>query len=585
MISLRYRRKKESTDFQYPQETLFRANSGCGIVKEAIEVVHEEVLDNDAGEEFAVDEQGVQRDLHENDNENSAYSQTYTSPNGTRHWLPNVAQEHKPIVGTIYLTLEDAELMYKLYADKAGFDTRLSTIKRNKGAITNSINYKVTDCQARVRLRAVKGTPSFELYEFVESHNHGLVANENKDLTRSRSQLDFSDHELIHRVSLVNIGATRAYRIQSALKGGHHMVRGTKIEYTNSSRNVRAFIGDKDAQMVINSMNERLRNLHNYSFVYTVVKGELQSLFWADDVAKCNYSVSKERLRNGELCRSIHKLVWNVFIDPPTFERKWGLLMTEFKLNDHDWLKQMYAIREQWVPGYFKDIPMCCLMKTTSRCESSNASLKVNSSPSNKLVQFMLCFELSMGIPEVVGDSKVYLIHHKDKRSGLVGFYQLTDTTVSCSCMLYTRIGYLCRHVFSVFRMENIDKIPDHYISKHWDTYALPNIVYSIENRIGVGKSEKSRIWIEVIDDVQKCLDHLRDQDERLNVFATKIKELKNEIFEEFPHNPNHRNKKAMIQYLLQQSQPEEDCVTAPTGIKNEGSGRRRLISAREKAA
>ncbi|XP_076948409.1 uncharacterized protein LOC143620652 [Bidens hawaiensis] len=132
--------------------------------------------------------------------------------------------------------------------------------------------------------------------------------------------------------------------------------------------------------------------------------------------------------------------------------------------------------------------------------------------------------------------------------------------------------------------MENIDKIPDHYISKHWDTYALPNSVYSIENRIGVDNNEKSRIRIEVVDDVHKCLDRLRDQNERLNAFATKIKELKKEIFEEFPHNPNHRNQKAMIEELLQQSQPEEVCITAPKGIKNKGSGKRRLIGAREKA-
>ncbi|XP_076948410.1 protein FAR1-RELATED SEQUENCE 5-like [Bidens hawaiensis] len=437
-------------------------------IEEPIQVVHEELMDNDAGEEVGVEERGDQRDLLESHNENSSHNQSYTSPNETRYWLPNVDDDLKPVVGRIYPTWEDAETMYKLYADKAGFDTRLSTIKRHKGVITNryilcnragiyrgkdidtlikksprSINYKVTDCQARVRLKAVKGTPSFQLNEFVESHNHGLVADENKDLTRSRRQLDFSDHEFIHKARL---------------------------------------------------------NLHNYYFVYVAVKGELRSLFWADDVAKCNYSafgdvlafdatyktnmydmifvpftgvdhhkkcvtfgagllhnetiesykwlleffleahgnkqptlvlsdqdpamkqaisivltksvhrlcmwhimdklrlkVSKEQLKNGELYRSIHKLVWNVFIDPPTFERKWVALMTEFKLNDHDWLKQMYDIREQWVPGYFRDIPMCCLMKTTSRCESSNASFKVNSSPSNTLVQFMLCFELSMG--------------------------------------------------------------------------------------------------------------------------------------------------------------------------------------------
>ncbi|XP_076896916.1 uncharacterized protein LOC143550064 [Bidens hawaiensis] len=131
--------------------------------------------------------------------------------------------------------------------------------------------------------------------------------------------------------------------------------------------------------------------------------------------------------------------------------------------------------------------------------------------------------------------------------------------------------------------MENIDKIPDHYVSKHWDTYALPNSVYNIESWIRVDNNDKSRTRIEVLNDVHKCLDRIKDQDERHNVSATKIKELKNNIFEEFPYNPNHRNKKAIIEELLQQSQPEEVCVTAPKGIRNKCSGKRRLIGAREK--
>ena len=78
---------------------------------------------------------------------------------------------------------------------------------------------------------------------------------------------------------------------------------------------------------------------------------------------------------------------------PSTFETRWQLLMEEYGLQDHDWLNDMYSIRDQWVPAYFRDIPMCCLMKTTSRCESSNSSFKVNSSSANTLVQFMLCYE------------------------------------------------------------------------------------------------------------------------------------------------------------------------------------------------
>ncbi|KAJ0713859.1 putative MULE transposase domain, FHY3/FAR1 family [Helianthus annuus] len=101
-------------------------------------------------------------------------------------------------------------------------------------------------------------------------------------------------------------------------------------------------------------------------------------------------------LDNTTLRSSIHKLVWNLFITPQTFEERWHILMDEYHLNNHPLLCEMFAIRHEWVPCYFREIPMCCLMKTTSRCESSNARFKVNSSETNTLIQFLMCFDTSL---------------------------------------------------------------------------------------------------------------------------------------------------------------------------------------------
>nr|GEW37500.1 hypothetical protein [Tanacetum cinerariifolium] len=66
--------------------------------------------------------------------------------------------------------------------------------------------------------------------------------------------------------------------------------------------------------------------------------------------------------------KDFHKLVWNLYIGP---DRKMG-------------------------PWFFKEVPMCGLMKTTSRSESSNAFFQIYSHEGNTLVQFMLCFESAM---------------------------------------------------------------------------------------------------------------------------------------------------------------------------------------------
>ncbi|XP_076930588.1 protein FAR1-RELATED SEQUENCE 1-like [Bidens hawaiensis] len=196
------------------------------------------------------------------------------------------------------------------------------------------------------------------------------------------------------------------------------------------------------------------------------------------------------------------KLVWNVFIKPETFEDRWNEMITEFDLSGNKWLNDMYVIRHQWVPAYFREIPMCCLMKTTSRCESQNSQFKVYSSEGNTLVEFMLCFEqalnaqrftqrqlqydtittlppMSTHLPfelhashvytkaifkdiqeeiyeclyccyreriESFNEGNIHFVKHHDQNKNLVGEFKVTHNTsensFSCSCRLYTQIGF-----------------------------------------------------------------------------------------------------------------------------------------------
>ncbi|XP_076958363.1 protein FAR1-RELATED SEQUENCE 5-like [Bidens hawaiensis] len=322
------------------------------------------------------------------------------------------------------------------------------------------------------------GTIVFRVYEFVELQNHALLSTNRMEFSKKRRRLGFSERHFIQKLSLNKIGPNIAHNLQCSLKGGSHNVHDTKTDFKNAARDSRLFITDRDAQMLVDTLKARSENLPNFSFDFKIVGCELRSVFWADDVSKCNYaafgdvlgfdatyrtnkygmifvpftgvdhhkkcvmfgagllydetiesykwlleqflkahktqpklvltdqdaaikqavpavfgqSVHRDLLSNENLRVSIHKLVWNLFITPSTFEEQWNRLMDGLQLSDHHWLKEIYAIREQWVPCYFMEIQWCCLMKFTSRCESSNALFKVNTGKSNTLVQFLLCF-------------------------------------------------------------------------------------------------------------------------------------------------------------------------------------------------
>ncbi|XP_022042375.1 protein FAR1-RELATED SEQUENCE 5-like [Helianthus annuus] len=421
------------------------------------------------------------------DRQESVASNVYQSPNGTKYWTPNVPHDLKPYKGARFRTIDEAIVMYEQYAERARFSTRLGTSKKDKAKGIIKLRYilcsrankpkpqsaatnyptrrrgiKTTDCKACVKFIRVKKSTDYVVYDFVEQHNHVLTSSHNLDLSRKKRKLDFVTKQFIVDCRNANIGPTRAHNIYVVLKGGHQNVHGTTTEFKNFGRDIREFIGDRDAQMVVDKFNERVENKQNYTFKTHIVEKELQLMFWCDGVSKTNhhkkctifeaglihnetiesytwllqkflkahhgkqplmiltdqYCAMKQAMnsvfdksvrrlcmwhitnkipakikgsdeKNAELKKKVHKLVWNVYIEPHRFKKRWNLLMTEYGLEGHEWMNEMYAIREQWIPCYFRDIPMCCLMKTTSRCESANH----NSSPHNTLVQFMLCYD------------------------------------------------------------------------------------------------------------------------------------------------------------------------------------------------
>nr|GEW55625.1 hypothetical protein [Tanacetum cinerariifolium] len=59
------------------------------------------------------------------------------------------------------------------------------------------------------------------------------------------------------RASTMRLGATKAHNLYSKMKGRTQYVHGTSDDFKNHIRDVNAFIGESDAQMLINKMENR----------------------------------------------------------------------------------------------------------------------------------------------------------------------------------------------------------------------------------------------------------------------------------------------------------------------------------------
>jgi hypothetical protein len=116
-----------------------------------------------------------------------------------------------------------------------------------------------------------------------------MVSSENVDLLRQNRQVTFEDQQFIHRVGLNKIGPSIAHNIQVSLKGGPQNVQGTAVDFKNVSRDFRLFIGDRDANLFVDTLQARRQNRQDFIFEYVVTNNELRSAFWADFVSLRNY--------------------------------------------------------------------------------------------------------------------------------------------------------------------------------------------------------------------------------------------------------------------------------------------------------
>ena len=91
-------------------------------------------------------------------------------------------------------------------------------------------------------------------------------------------------------------------------------------------------------------------------------------------------------------------VVWNDTIILEDFETEWHSIMSTFGLENHEWLKDMYDLRFDWIPAYYHGEDLAGLMHTTSRCESENYFFGQICNPRCTLVEFFTHFETAMDI-------------------------------------------------------------------------------------------------------------------------------------------------------------------------------------------
>ncbi|CAH9069746.1 unnamed protein product [Cuscuta epithymum] len=336
---------------------------------------------------------------------------------------------------------------------------------------------------------------------------------------------------------------------------------------------------------------------------------------------------------NEEFLSKINSVVWSHYLSPEDFEKERMQVIVEYDLVSHTWLSHMFSIRRYWIPGFFRDLFMAGLLRTTSRSESENNFFGEFTNPGFSLVEFFMQFESAMdsqrhnnsklnhisdsctpvhstplpiekhassvytlsifyeiqkeicaacfacpvvSVQEVNGERQ-YVIN--DERGMVFNVvHSLIASTTTCSCKDFDRVGLVCRHMFVVFKDLKLHTIPADFVLSRWCKNNLIKPIFDIGDSVFdqcVANEERklqvNRLW----SDIHCCVAIIEDNPVLFDQFSQAIKEQKNFLLSSQQGSAHLTTKASVIERFCGSAAPADVTVLPPQQARNKGCGKR----------
>ncbi|KAK9667988.1 hypothetical protein RND81_13G026600 [Saponaria officinalis] len=387
--------------------------------------------------------------------------------------VPICPEYLKPSIGKTFATLDEGLAFYKDYAKICGFTSRLDSSKTNKGVVTHKqcvcnkqgeskhegLKRKraVTrvGCEAKINFIRL-GTGEYEIYEFVEYHTHPMVTPDTMIHLKSSMNLNLVHKKMIMDNSRINQGPVKSCRMFKEYVRGYKNVGASLEDFKKISRDVKKYIKEYDAQMLIETFMQKKSICPSFYFDFEAdpiagliakenvvsftclfenylkamggcypitlitdqclgIKAGVEKVFSGQTEHRCCMwhimkkmpeKVGSTISRDTDFLKEITGIVWGDDIEPLEFEeqwklfffwsKQWKLITDKYELSENEWLTQIFEMRESWIPSYFRDTYLGGIMRTTSRSEFENSFFSHFTNPHLSLVEFWMRFQTAM---------------------------------------------------------------------------------------------------------------------------------------------------------------------------------------------
>ncbi|KAL9664284.1 hypothetical protein QQ045_019683 [Rhodiola kirilowii] len=175
-----------------------------------------------------------------------------------------------------------------LYCNKEGFVVNNSLDTENGKRKKGSRNCTSSRCGCKAKLFIkLNGASDYIVTEFVERHNHGMASVDAAQFLKCRRKMKTEHKRFVFGCGKANLGSVRSYKLSKHPVGGY--VGAQKNDFHNFHRDVVAFIGLDDAQLVLNNLVKKKEMCSSFFYEYSVDKGALSGIFWADSICQLNF--------------------------------------------------------------------------------------------------------------------------------------------------------------------------------------------------------------------------------------------------------------------------------------------------------
>ncbi|XP_022014400.1 protein FAR1-RELATED SEQUENCE 3-like [Helianthus annuus] len=491
---------------------------------------------------------------------------------------------------------------------------------------------KVVEVEKIIEIEKIVEAGSWKVYKFVEEHNHELVECPDKHFLLTERHLTQLQKHVIHSMSKLNLGPVKAFNTMKTCFGGFKDVGASKVEYKNYKRYSMVFVPFTG-----------IDNHHcNVTFGATLLTSETTDTYiWLlrvflkavgfqpkvvvtdqDPAMKKAISVVGVRLCNSTNFKErICGVVWTDILTTVEFESEWEAVITEFNLADNDWLSDIIALRESWMPAYYRMEEMFGLMRTTSRSESENHFFGQVCNSKATLVEFMTHYETAIeaqrhthrkndhesrykkpqlkssykllegqavdiytksifcDVPaELIGVVNCINQRYEDQSDGFVKFY-VNDFQQPYKHSMHGVIEIL----FLVFFRE----FPKQYILNRWRKEASPNCSpeYSINHEYMTELDpDVQSMMRDIIFSTEYTLNCLSGNKEELSLYKDHVQSYMKKVQDMQIVAPPASTWDRFAE-ITGQYKNDKNPIRVPVGYKSKGSGPRKCLKSKQKIA